>query len=713
MSKQFEDAIVSETENKPVKIFEKAENQNYLSVIRSNMLTYVNGIIPKCGIISLCLERTPVILLRDLDKIMGCDTACTDGVHIFFNESFLETLIKEERISYDKEKNRSQRNYDENLEVIIREENLEKGTEFVLMHECYHIIMRHLFRPTFKKYFDLIKDDPSIMRILNIATDMKINTNLQLGFPKMKIVNALKGGVGFNPSDIKTYPLLSEEEIMDKFLAEYLQRKQDYMKGFGKKSKSCDSGSQKGSQGETQDQNQEQNESQDQNQNQNQNQDQNQEQEQGEQDQGKGKGKKRKKQDHQNQDGSQDQDINEKLKEIYEKHRKNKGKGDGKSDAEDFLDSEAFYSAYQEMVGSNPSQSERDAMTGVKDSPYLPNKGRGKNPISGQGDDHILPIEEVVRRLTEAKREDVLDRLRLPKDTNSEEGRSRIDKLRQQSESNVKTVINKSIELAKKHPSLPGQHIAESAEAYVQIELQKKLNWRFFLKKLIFGDGVRTERDFGMPDIIFYNEDVQEVLGMPYWEEDIIPQKNNDAMLILVDTSGSMYFQDAIGESLNEIFSLQARSKAKDSAEKVFVIWADTVIRSKPILVTKDNYKDYIKDNKVAINGGGGTDIIGCLHESLNTEVLKREILKKHDIKDVVVFTDLEFGYDSKGLRIPRGTSVSFIAPECVHKELVEGAKKAMPWANVFHIGHDKTVDLKKATRITEELAREYFGETK
>ena len=49
------------------------------------------------------------------------------------------------------------------------------------------------------------------------------------------------------------------------------------------------------------------------------------------------------------------------------------------------------------------------------------------------------------------------------------------------------------------------------------------------------------------------------------------------------------------------------------------------------------------------------------------------------------------------------------IAPECVSEKLVEEAQKAMPWANLFHIGHERTVDLRKATRITEELQKKYF----
>ena len=79
-------------------------------------------------------------------------------------------------------------------------------------------------------------------------------------------------------------------------------------------------------------------------------------------------------------------------------------------------------------------------------------------------------------------------------------------------------------------------------------------------------------------------------------------------------------------------------------------------------------------------------------------------------VKDVVVFSDLEFYYDASGLKIPKDISISMIAPECVSEKLVAEAQKAMPWANLFHIGHDRTVDLRKATRITEELQKKYFN---
>ncbi len=132
---------------------------------------------------------------------------------------------------------------------------------------------------------------------------------------------------------------------------------------------------------------------------------------------------------------------------------------------------------------------------------------------------------------------------------------------------------------------------------------------------------------------------------------------------------------------------------------KVVLLWADTVIRGEPIVITKENYKSFILDNKVKVNGLGGTDIIGSIHEALNNEKIKKDVLGELKVKDVVVFSDLEFYYDAKGLKIPNGISVSMIAPECVSPKLVDEAQKAMPWANVFHIGHDRTVDLRKATQ--------------
>ena len=415
----------------------------------------------------------------------------------------------------------------------------------------------------------------------------------------------------------------------------------------------------------------------------------------------------------------------ETLNKIFEKNRPDNW--DDMTPQEKVLNSEAFKKSYVDEIGKDPDQASRDAKAGVPNAPYIPNldqmlgttaklggngQGQGQSPLQN-GNPDTIPIDELIRRLREANRDDLIEEMGLPKPEDKDYN-ERLKNLRDRTENMIKQSISQAHSIKERNGgNLPGSHINDEAQAYVDVELTKKLDWKFYLRKKIFGDGPRTTRDHEMPDIMYFNDDLTHELGQPYYEESIISYKNTDAILVLVDTSGSMSYGNALVDSISEVFALQASSNRKYSASKVVLLWADTVIRGEPMVITKENYKSFILDNKVKVNGLGGTDIIGSIHEALNNELIKKEVLGELKVKDVVVFSDLEFYYDAKGLKIPNGISVSMIAPECVPVKLVEEAQKSMPWANVFHIGHDRTVDLRKATRITEELQEKYFNKKK
>ena len=402
----------------------------------------------------------------------------------------------------------------------------------------------------------------------------------------------------------------------------------------------------------------------------------------------------------------------ETLQQIFEKNRPDNW--DDMTSQDRILNSEAFKKSYVDEIGSDPDQASRDAKAGVPNAPYIPNLGQMLGTTANSrgalqnGNPDAIPLEELIRRLREAKREDLIETMGLPK-PEDKDYKERLKNLRDRTENMIKQSISKAKQIEDRTGSLPGSHIADEADAYVQVELKKKLDWKFYLRKRLFGDGPRTTRDKEMPDILYFNDDLTAELGQPYYEESLISYKNTDAILVLVDTSGSMSFNNALIDSLSEIFALQASAKRKYSAPKVVLLWADTVIRGEPMIITKENYKSFITDNKVKVSGLGGTDIIGSINEALNNELIKKEVLGELKVKDVVVFSDLEFYYNASGVKIPKGVSISMIAPECVSEKLVEEAQKAMPWANLFHIGHERTVDLRKATRITEELQKKYF----
>ena len=814
-------------------LYTNQKNKNYLDNVVRDMILKRNGVIPKFGIVSLVLERTPIVIIRDLAKIIGCHTACTDGVRIMFDEAFLEQMFEEEKAYYNKLK--------ANNIVMINQKTgrpeiddvfLEKGTEFILMHEVYHIVMRHASRLTLRKFYEMAAKEPTLYSVINVALDLKINSNLRLGFPEQRVLASLmKSCMGFDPASLKKYPLMAEELIVEEAIRKYEQNKQDFRDKFQQNAKNAQNGNpqqcqnggnQQQNQANTQPspngQGQQQQSAQPNPQGQGQQNPSNQQGQNGQQGsqsapqgqpnplgqgqpsqagqgqpssqmsgqgnssnqsqsnpngqgnpldntqstdaqggqqsnldpQGQLNGQNSGSQGGQAQSGglnqsgggngspdATDEEIRKTLEELAEKLNRDaetlnkifeKNRPDNWDDMtpqEKVLNSEAFKKSYVDEIGKDPDQASRDAKAGVPNAPYIPNldqmlgttarlrgNGNGQSPLQN-GNPDAIPLDELIRRLREANRDDLIEEMGLPKPEDKDYN-ERLKNLRDRTENMIKQSISQANSIKERNGGdLPGAHINDEAQAYVDVELKKKLDWKFFLRKKIFGDGPRTTRDHEMPDIMYFNDDLTEELGQPYYEESIISYKNTDAILVLVDTSGSMSFDNALVDSISEVFALQASSNRKYSASKVVLLWADTVIRGEPIVITKENYKSFILDNKVKVNGLGGTDIIGSIHEALNNEKIKKDVLGELKVKDVVVFSDLEFYYDAKGLKIPNGISVSMIAPECVSPKLVDEAQKAMPWANVFHIGHDRTVDLRKATRITEELQEKYFNKKK
>ena len=697
-------------------LYTNQKNKNYLDNIVRSMILKKNGIIPKYGIVSLILERTPIVIVRDLGKIIGCNTACTDGVRIMFDEDFLEKMFEEEREHYNKLKANKIVMIDQNTgRAEVDDEFLEKGTEFILMHEAYHIVMRHASRITLRKFYEMAEREPTLYTVINVALDLKINTNLRLGFPRQRVLNSLlKTGVGFDPESLKKYPLMAEELIVEEAFRKYDQNKRDYRDRFQQNAQNAVS--QPNQQGQGQPNQQDNLNPQDQLNGASSGSQSGQVQSGSNNQSGGGNGSPNATDDEIKKSIEElAQKLNrdaETLQQIFEKNRPDNW--DDMTSQDRILNSEAFKKSYVDEIGSDPDQASRDAKAGVPNAPYIPNLGQMLGTTANSrgalqnGNPDAIPLEELIRRLREAKREDLIETMGLPK-PEDKDYKERLKNLRDRTENMIKQSISKAKQIEDRTGSLPGSHIADEADAYVQVELKKKLDWKFYLRKRLFGDGPRTTRDKEMPDILYFNDDLTAELGQPYYEESLISYKNTDAILVLVDTSGSMSFNNALIDSLSEIFALQASAKRKYSAPKVVLLWADTVIRGEPMIITKENYKSFITDNKVKVSGLGGTDIIGSINEALNNELIKKEVLGELKVKDVVVFSDLEFYYNASGVKIPKGVSISMIAPECVSEKLVEEAQKAMPWANLFHIGHERTVDLRKATRITEELQKKYF----
>ena len=105
-------------------------------------------------------------------------TAATDGIRVFFNPAFADRLFSADSLLINK---RMKSNPNLDPEEI-------NGTmfQFVLIHEIYHQIYRHMHRIRMKPETASALSNKAIMDLANIACDVEINRDIEYQLPKFE-----------------------------------------------------------------------------------------------------------------------------------------------------------------------------------------------------------------------------------------------------------------------------------------------------------------------------------------------------------------------------------------------------------------------------------------------------------------------------------------------------------------------------------------------
>lgn len=328
-------------------------------------------------------------------------------------------------------------------------------------------------------------------------------------------------------------------------------------------------------------------------------------------------------------------------------------------------------------------------------------KKKGNNKSSGQGEEeseengggdihHITP-EELIEILKEEGLENVLDALDYPQDADDLDA---VGKIKEKNVMNITDAVQTAMSEASKlgeGGKYPGQHIAESAADIINGLQKGKLQWKLGIKKHIHGDGQKLYKSDDEAALPWYLG--KEVMGVdPWYEGALIPQAPDETVVCLVDSSGSTGGGDMRKQFMQECLTLKKGvSSMGDTARKVVILSADTVLRGEPIEVTERTVDELMK-NGVPIFGNGGTSFESCLKQALDLPLLKKE-----KVKSVIYFTDCEDylparssfqEYLDKGIRI-----VFVTTPSCWNDDW----NKKLTWAEVYCIEDGTTVDLEKS----------------
>ncbi|MBA4242227.1 MAG: hypothetical protein C0448_16015 [Sphingobacteriaceae bacterium] len=301
---------------------------------------------------------------------------------------------------------------------------------------------------------------------------------------------------------------------------------------------------------------------------------------------------------------------------------------------------------------------------------------------------HISP-EELIEILEEEGLMDTVGKaLKLPASDDIEG----IGRKKEETRMKVVDAVQEAMSDAAKigHDIYPGSHIAESVADIIGDLNKGKIIYKLAIKKHFLGDGQKLRYTDDEAAIPWYLD--KDSMGVdPFYTGAMIPHAPDESVLVLVDTSGSTGGGDTRKQFLQEALGIKKSiSSSGDSARKVFIWSADTVLRGEPVLITDANIEKMRHDG-IPIFGDGGTSFKDCLQEALATPLMKKE-----KIKAVIYFTDCGDSVPQRAdfeEHLNNGVSIVFITTPGFFNEKWN---QELRWAEVYCIEEGTVVDMDK-----------------
>lgn len=208
--------------------------------------------------------------------------------------------------------------------------------------------------------------------------------------------------------------------------------------------------------------------------------------------------------------------------------------------------------------------------------------------------------------------DEVLDELGLPKDHEEAVERARA------AQGKIEEVVEAAARIAERERqrggSMPGSHIVDAVGEMIRSRKKPLLTMGMVLGNLICGEGAQTGIDDRVPDSIFYVSPEDIGMGDPCYIEGQIPAKSQKTFVVVIDTSGSVWGSDYMEQAIAEVFNLV---DSNSMAANVVVLSADTVVRGKPVQITRETLAEF-RDQGMPVFGGGGTDMETAIAQSIS-----------------------------------------------------------------------------------------------
>ena len=156
-----------------------------LQGLRSHIIQSNEHGLPRYGVLSILARRVPFHLYDHPALVALCDTAFTDGIHVFVNTHFLAEVTDGDRRA-------------------AADGSVRHSMVLVLLHELCHILYRHHGR--------LPPHAPPLLWA--IACDITINARLLAAYPRLRPGPIFDDAWGTRPGDGDRYLGQSEEHVL-------------------------------------------------------------------------------------------------------------------------------------------------------------------------------------------------------------------------------------------------------------------------------------------------------------------------------------------------------------------------------------------------------------------------------------------------------------------------------------------------------------------
>lgn len=242
----------------------------------------------------------------------------------------------------------------------------------------------------------------------------------------------------------------------------------------------------------------------------------------------------------------------------------------------------------------------------------------------------------------------------------------------------------------------PGRHVDSYAVEVLDQLAEPKIAWKASLRELLAGHGTHLTYTPDYPGRLFYVDPRDMNLTSELYTGSPIPARPDSAVLVVVDTSGSVD-RTLLQAFFAEVLGIVQRA---GGIGEVVAYCADTALRAKPLRVTPANVSQFLKH--VEVYGRGGTDFVTPLRELWAHPDIQRE---KRRFKALLYFTDL-------GARPPARRDLpadlpplAFVTtPGCFDRGFADAVRD---YARVVEIRSKTVIDLDALPRLSPAARHE------